>query len=185
MKMLPTIYSIEGPWKGKLAIVPRPRGGDWLEDEVEAWRDSELNVIVSLLTASEATELGLNDEAQQSQANGLQFLQFPIPDYGVPSSVETTSAFIERLDEALSTGKNVGIHCRQGIGRSGIIASALLVRRGVDHEEAWKRVARARGRSVPDTEEQREWMSAFANYISTATSEPRGVDSIRVSGRQQ
>lgn len=185
MKMLPTIYSIDGPWKGRLAIVPRPRGGDWLEDEVQAWRDGDLDVIVSLLTAGEATELGLNDEAQQVQANGLQFLQFPISDYSVPPSLEGASAFIEGLDEVLSTGKNVGIHCRQGIGRSGLIASALLVRRGVGHEEAWERVARARGRSVPDTEEQREWVSAFAHYVSTARWEQKGVDSIPVSGRQQ
>lgn len=169
MKLLPTIYSIDGPWKGWLAIVPRPRGGDWLGDEVRAWRDGDLDVIVSLLTASEASELGLDDEAQQAQAKGLQFLQFPISDYGVPSLLEETSAFIVELDQVLSTGKNVGIHCRQGIGRSGLIASALLVRRGVGHEEAWERVARARGRSVPDTEEQREWVSAFAHYVSTAT----------------
>jgi hypothetical protein len=185
MKILPTIYSIEGPWKGRLAIVPRPRGGDWLEDEVRAWRDGDLDVIVSLLTAREATELGLNDEAQQAQASGLQFLQFPISDYSVPSSLEGTLAFIEKLDLALSTGKSVGIHCRQGIGRSGIIASALLVRRGVSGEEAWERVARARGRSVPDTEEQREWVSTFASYFSTATSQPRGLNPIPVSGRQQ
>lgn len=169
MKMVSTVYSIEGPWNGRLAIVPRPRGGDWLEDEVQAWREGDTDVIVSLLTAGEATELGLDDEAQQAQANGLQFLQFPISDYDVPSSLEEASAFIEELDQVLGTGKNIGIHCRQGIGRSGLIAAALLVRRGVSHEEAWERVARARGRSVPDTEEQREWVSAFAHYVSTAT----------------
>jgi hypothetical protein len=28
------LYWIEGPWAGHFAIVPRPRGGDWLEDEI-------------------------------------------------------------------------------------------------------------------------------------------------------
>jgi protein-tyrosine phosphatase len=171
MKLLPTIYSIEGPWKGWLAIVPRPRGGDWLEDEVQAWRDGDLDVIVSLLTASEASELGLDDEARQAQANGLQFLQFPISDYSVPSSLEGALAFIERLDQTLSTGKNVGIHCRQGIGRSATIASSLLVRRGVDAEEALNRVGSARGCRVPDTSEQREWVSKFARYLINKPSE--------------
>lgn len=27
-------YWIPGPWPGRLGIVPRPRGGDWFEDEM-------------------------------------------------------------------------------------------------------------------------------------------------------
>ena len=29
---------IRGDWPGHLAVVKRPRGGDWLEDEVDGWR---------------------------------------------------------------------------------------------------------------------------------------------------
>ena len=32
------LYWIPGPWLGRLAIMPRPRGGDWLEDEIRSWR---------------------------------------------------------------------------------------------------------------------------------------------------
>ena len=169
MKVLPTIYSIEGPWKGRLAIVPRPRGGDWLEDEVQAWQESNLDVIVSLLTPSETQELSLADEAALAQGSGLRFLQFPIPDYSLPSSFEDARAFVEMLDAALTGGENVGIHCRQGIGRSSLIAAAVLVLRGTDPEEAFNRVAAARGRPVPDTSEQREWVTNFARYLQTAT----------------
>jgi hypothetical protein len=35
--MTTELFWIPGPWKGKLAIVPRPRGGDWLDDEVGGW----------------------------------------------------------------------------------------------------------------------------------------------------
>lgn len=171
MKLLSTIYTIEGPWKGWLAIVPRPRGGDWLEDEVRAWRECDLDVIVSLLTVGETSELGLDDEAVQAQANGVQLFQFPISDYNVPSSLDGALAFIEKLDQALSTGMNVGIHCRQGIGRSSTIASALLVLRGVDPDEAWTRIGSARGCRVPDTVEQREWVSKFARYLVNAASQ--------------
>ncbi|MDQ2855705.1 MAG: dual specificity protein phosphatase family protein [Acidobacteriota bacterium] len=171
MKLPPTIYSIEGPWKGRLAIVPRPRGGEWLEDEVQAWRDGHLDVIVSLLTASETSELGLDDEAKLSAAIGLQFLQFPISDYSVPTSFERAVAFIEELDQALGIGKSVGIHCRQGIGRSATLASSLLVQRGVDPDEAWNRVGKARGCHVPDTFEQRDWVSKFASYLARTLSE--------------
>ena len=32
------LFPVAGPWPGSLAVMPRPRGGDWLEDEVRAWR---------------------------------------------------------------------------------------------------------------------------------------------------
>ena len=44
------VYWIKGPWQGGLAILPRPRGGDWLNDKVRAWRQSGLYRVVSLLT---------------------------------------------------------------------------------------------------------------------------------------
>lgn len=31
------LFWINGPWPGRLAIMPRPRSGDWLEDEIQAW----------------------------------------------------------------------------------------------------------------------------------------------------
>jgi hypothetical protein len=30
------VYSIKGPWSGQLAILARPRGNDWLVDEVKS-----------------------------------------------------------------------------------------------------------------------------------------------------
>jgi hypothetical protein len=55
--MKPSISWIPGPWVGKLAILARPRGGDWLADEVEGWRDAGLEVVVSLLSKGEEVEI--------------------------------------------------------------------------------------------------------------------------------
>src|SRR5256885_568555 len=73
---------IEGPWPGRLAIMPRPRGGDWLEDEIQSWRQSGVDVIISLLTREEQTELSLADEEELCRANGMEFVSFPIVDRG-------------------------------------------------------------------------------------------------------
>ena len=43
------VYWIAGPWQGRLGIVPRPRGADWLDDETRAWRDVGIDMVVSLL----------------------------------------------------------------------------------------------------------------------------------------
>ena len=63
-------HSINGRWKGQLAIVARPRGNEWLEDEVRSWRESGVDVIVSLLTSDENTELGLTEEGKTVENQG-------------------------------------------------------------------------------------------------------------------
>ena len=69
--MRTTVYRIAGPWHGRLAIVPRPRGGDWLEEEVRSWREAGLDVMVSLLTYDENTELELCQEELLCRAQGI------------------------------------------------------------------------------------------------------------------
>jgi protein-tyrosine phosphatase len=159
------IYWIGGPWKGRLAIVPRPRGGDWLEDEVRNWKGAGLDVVVSLLTTPEEHELSLLEEAQLCQKYGLRHLSFPIIDLSIPSSLAATLNFVAGLDKALDEGKVVGIHCRQGIGRSGMISACLLMMRGSQSAEASQLVSGARGCPVPETQEQREWMISFEKKI--------------------
>lgn len=154
------LYWIEGPSSGRLAIMPRPRGGDWLEDEVRAWREAGVNVILSLLTPSEVTEFDLVKEETLCTANGIQFFALPIPDRGVPASPVVTLAMAADLANRLREGKNVAIHCRQGIGRAPLIAIAVLVHLGLDTETATAHVAAARGCPVPETIEQKRWIAA-------------------------
>lgn len=159
------IYWIEGPWRGRLAIIDRPRGGDWLPSEVSSWQRNQLDVIVSLLTQHEVTELRLDQEATTAAAEGIMFLTFPIPDRGLPASVWAAHKFVEQLEALLIDGHYVAIHCRHGIGRSALMAASLLVRSGLDCATAFARVERTRGCPVPDTAEQRQWVEKFAVLI--------------------
>ena len=51
--MRPEVYWIELPADIRLAIMPRPRAGDWLDGEIAGWRAEEIDVIVSFLEAEE------------------------------------------------------------------------------------------------------------------------------------
>lgn len=157
-----SLYWINGPRPGRLAIAPRPRGGDWLEDEVRSWRDSGVDEVVSLLTPDEVAELALDQEGKWCRAHGIQFHSFSIPDRGIPTSRDGLNDLVQGLERILNAGKTVALHCRQGIGRSALVAAVLLVSSGKAPEMAWEAICQARGCPVPDTIEQRDWMKGFA-----------------------
>ncbi len=51
------IYSIDRAGPGHVSVMARPRGGDWLVNEMEALREASLDTVVSLPTPSEVQEL--------------------------------------------------------------------------------------------------------------------------------
>jgi protein-tyrosine phosphatase len=170
--MKPDLYWIPGPWPGRLAIMSRPRGGDWLQDEAKGWRQDGIDVVVSLLEPDEAAQLDLADEAEAAVASGIRFMSFPIPDRGVPASASTAASLIAAISDGLERGENVAVHCRQGLGRSGLIAAGVLASAGIDPERAIEAVSSARGQTVPETAEQRSWVQRLASRVAEVT-QPR------------
>jgi protein-tyrosine phosphatase len=117
---------------------------------------------VSLLEPAEDEALQLQQEAQVVESDGLGFVHFPIPDRGVPHFSIAAGAVLRELLRALQDGRQVAIHCRQGIGRSGLVASGALVMAGVPAETALKTVSSARGLTIPETSEQRDWVERLS-----------------------
>jgi protein-tyrosine phosphatase len=151
-------YEIPGPWKGKLAISPRPRAGDWLDDEIEGWKGSGFTLVVSLLTPEEEAALDLQLEASRVRKAGLAFVSHPVPDRDVPASRSDFGKLVEEVAVHLNSGGSALVHCRMGIGRSSLVAAALLIAGVSDASSAWQIIEKARGLPVPDTAEQRQWL---------------------------
>jgi protein-tyrosine phosphatase len=156
------LFWVKTPWRGKLAMAARPRGGDWLEDEIADWRGQGVDTVVSFLTREEERDLELSAERSQAQAYGLTFISFPIPDRQVPASLSEFSGLLTAVDIQLASGRNVVMHCRQGIGRTGLAAACLLVSKGLEHEMAIELLSDARGVPIPETAEQRRWIEEHA-----------------------
>lgn len=146
----------------RLAIVPRPRGNDWLEDEVTQMKRAGVDVLVSMLQPDEATELGLSAEAKLCAAGGIQFRSFPIPDRETPPSTEAFAKFVQELRVEVHAGRSVAVHCRASIGRSSLLLAALLTAEGYTADDAFRRLTTARGLQVPDTPDQIRWVERFA-----------------------
>jgi protein-tyrosine phosphatase len=156
------LYWLDESWPGKLAVGPRPRGGDWLRDDVAKWKRADIDTVLSLLTSEEERDLQLGGEAGEVRAQGMDFTSLPIEDRQVPRSETNLTEALDGVARALWNGKNVLVHCRQGVGRSGLVAACLLVKKGMSPGAAINSVSAARGVPVPETTEQRDWIDHYA-----------------------
>ncbi len=155
--MLPDVYTVRKMSESFLAIMPRPRSGDWLDDEISGLRDLGITDLVSLLEWHEELDLGLEGERAAAEAAGIRFWSFPVPDRSVPSDLAAFRTLVTALASRLEQGRSVAVHCRAGIGRSGILTAAILVNLGEEASRVFEVISEARGLEVPDTPEQVAW----------------------------
>jgi protein-tyrosine phosphatase len=160
------IFWIECGGPGRLAILSRP-AAERVSDEIAAWRAAGVTIVASLLEPQEQRALGLRDEADLCRAQGIEFRSFPIADGGVPASLADGVGLARRLAQVIAAGGTVGVHCHASIGRSGMIAASVLMALGRPEDEALKAVAAGRGLRVPETPEQRAWVSSAARELAT------------------
>ncbi|MBS0580026.1 MAG: ADP-ribosylglycohydrolase family protein [Proteobacteria bacterium] len=96
---------------------------------------------------------------------GTEYYRHPIPDHDVPADAALMRAILGRLRQALSAGGRVYLHCRAGIGRTGMTAGCLLAEScgGVaaieELNHRWQGSARAASwESIPETDAQTEFV---------------------------
>jgi ADP-ribosylglycohydrolase/protein-tyrosine phosphatase len=104
----------------------------------------------------------------------------PIPDAGTPADVAAFATLVERCVAAMQwSSGTLAIHCWGGIGRTGMVAAALLVRDGWPVELALEEVnarwhATPKGQTprgqlmrAPETERQWAMVRAYAQHLAT------------------
>jgi protein-tyrosine phosphatase len=167
--MQPEVYWIEMPMGGRSAIMPRRRAEDWLDDEIDGWRDEGVDIVISLLELSEIHELRLGREADLCSKQRIEFFSFPVADRSA-SSLRDAASLCQLMALRIDQKKAIAIHCRAGIGRSSLLAASILVCMGLDPDTAFDMIGKARGVRVPDTEEQRFWLASFQESYATMPS---------------
>lgn len=100
--------------------------------QLESLKNQGINAILNL--CAEFCDLHSLEQEQ-----GFEVYYMPIPDEEAPELKELDLA-LAWLDEAIYLGKKVLIHCRHGIGRTGTVLNAYLLRRGLGHKLAGKKL---------------------------------------------
>ena len=156
--MIPDIYKVELIGSGSLSVMAKPVSGEWIEDEFSNISMFGIDRIVSLLESHEVYDLGLEMEKALAEKNGMEFISYPIPDRGLPNSIDDFLRFTKRLYNEAAGGLNTVVHCRAGIGRTGMIAAGVLLHCGFEPIDAFDLISKKRGVAVPDTQEQIDWV---------------------------
>lgn len=102
---------------------------------------------------------------------GVDYLRKPIRDHGLPEERSGMAAILESLRQALDSPHPVYLHCRAGIGRTGMVVGCFLVEQGLGGEGAlaelnrlWQQSARSElWPSIPETDAQVEYVRGWAS----------------------
>jgi hypothetical protein len=142
----------------------RPRGGEWLCEDVLALRQEGVEVVVSMLTVLEEQELGLNRESAVVREVGMAFYAWPLRDREIPDSMFAWGRRFRALEPELC-GRSIAVHCRQGIGRSSLWLAAWRAWEKKPVSESLTLLEKVRGRPVPDTAEQIDWLQRWEEWL--------------------
>ncbi|MEE4243581.1 MAG: dual specificity protein phosphatase family protein [Desulfopila sp.] len=118
----------------KLATGPAPMSYDHLDHLKSEGIDAIMNLC--------AEYCDLHDiEA----GHGFEVYYLPVEDEETPQ-LQALDKALDWLDESIYLGKKVYVHCRYGIGRTGTIISAYLLRRGLGSKLVKQKLKKMRSR---------------------------------------
>ena len=143
--------------------------GEWrwerdLTTDLRALREKYgTDVLVSVMEEHEYSDYGIPELFEQDLLEGIEILRFAIEDMNVPKEAEAEEyeARIRDVVDRMRDGKNVVVHCRGGLGRTGTVAACVLVALGRHSaDEAIETIRRAREGTI-QTEAQEEFVRRF------------------------
>lgn len=138
-----------------LTICPgkKDRGRNWNRDlrkDLQTIRDWGATTVVSLIEDQEFKMLGVESLGQDVRRLGMHWLHLPIVDVNIPDSRFENAWATEgpQLHRRIDAGEKILIHCRGGLGRTGLVAGRILVERGCLPKIAMQRVRAVRQRAI-------------------------------------
>jgi ADP-ribosyl-[dinitrogen reductase] hydrolase len=145
-----------GPGRGRIGLTlcpgkydPYAATGFWERDlgtDLEAIQAWGAAAVVTLIEEKELGLLRVERLGESARSLGMIWFHLPIADYSVPAGPFENQwhAAGRELRALLRAGRDVLVHCKGGLGRSGTIAARLLIELGTPPQAAIEAVRQAR-----------------------------------------
>jgi protein-tyrosine phosphatase len=138
--------------------------GERLINDLVAIHNWGAAALVTLLDDFELSTLGVKDLPNKAKQLNIQWRHLPIGNKALPDDAfeEKWSQAGPQLRQLLQDGKRVVIHCKEGLGRSCLIAARMLIEFGVAPEDAVNMIKQAQPGSL-ELPEHEEYCYSLAN----------------------
>ena len=162
---------------GRLAMTFAPgmkaagRRGQWdrdLRTDLRALReDYGADVLVSVIEEHEYRGYKIPELFEQDVVEGIEVLRFAIEDMNVPREAEAEEyeGLIRKVVDRMREGKNVVVHCRGGLGRTGTVAACVLVALGNHSADEAIGAVRTGRRGTVQTRDQEAFVRRFEETL--------------------
>jgi hypothetical protein len=165
----PAILALDRPFPNSYWVIPhRLLAGEHPFGEGVAEASARLEQLrkVGIDCYVDLTEQGELPEYRQLLPPRAEYLRSAIADTRVPNNVSQTQELLATIRAALSRERGIYVHCRAGIGRTGLVIGCFLAEEERNGKSAIKRLNRlwrqsARSESwptVPQTGEQADYI---------------------------
>ena len=138
----------------------KDRSQGWDRDlatDVRAIRNWGATTILTLIEEHEFRLLAIETLAEEVRRFGMEWLHLPIRDVDIPDErfEKAWNVSGPAIHERLDAGQRILIHCRGGLGRTGLVAALILVERGTEPRSAIHRVRAARPHAIETNAQER------------------------------
>jgi Dual specificity phosphatase, catalytic domain len=159
---------------GRLLGGEYPIGGDYKDARVRLarLRDAGINYFIDL------TEKGEMPEYRHLLPVYSKYQNSPIKDTELPASNDQVSELLSDIDAALASKRRIYVHCRAGIGRTGLVMGCYLAAAAGDGKAAlkelnqfWQQSERSKSwPAIPQTDEQADYIRRWPKLAASRKS---------------
>ena len=135
-------------------------GARWdrdLEIDLSRFQDWGASLVITLMERHEFDLLGVPDLPDRIKDHGMDWAHLPIPDQGIPGA-----AFHHEWPQVqadafarLTGGGRVIVHCRGGLGRTGLVTALMLIETGLEPLAAIRAVRQVRPGAIETVGQER------------------------------
>lgn len=125
------------------------------------------DVLVSVIEEHEYHGYKIPELFERDVVEGIEVLRFAIEDMNVPKEAEAEEyeGLIRNIVDHLREGRNVIVHCRGGLGRTGTVAACVLVALGNHSADEAIATVRAARRGTVQTRSQEDFVRRFEKSL--------------------